>query len=150
MVRYEDLVADPAPVIADICHWLGVADETRRMLVAADYDRKNNSSFGDITESTAESASNVVNLAAGSRLKYLTAHEIGTIRHMTAGPLLSLLHYDIVGGDATATPEALLIDSARQYLNLAGLRGAIPACFRLIVVAGGTLLSMVANRIRGR
>jgi hypothetical protein len=149
MVRYEDLVADPAPVVADLCKWIGVEDETQRMLAAADYDRKSNSSFGDIAESADENASNVVNLTAGSRLKHLNAHEIRTIRRMTAGPLLSLLHYDIVGGVA-ATPDALLIDSARQYLNLTGLRGGIPAYFRLIGAASGTLLSIMVDRIRGR
>lgn len=147
VVRYEDLVSSPEPLIADLCAWLGVPSETERMLAAADYERKSNSSFGDIPEKGDATHSSVVSLPAGSRLGRLTAEEIHTISEIGMPRLLPLLGYQLAAG--LQSPSDTAAAAIRHSLNLAGARAGLPAYFRLIGVATKTMLSIVADRMRG-
>jgi len=148
MVRYEDLVADPGPIVSDLCRWMDVPDETDRMLAGADYERKSNSSFGDIPERSHDGENSVVNLPAGGRLKHLDDREIITIQSMTVGQILPLLHYDILGGGRDTAPEVQLSCAVHQYLNLCGVRSVVPAFFRQIATASRTIVTMIVERAR--
>jgi hypothetical protein len=148
VVRYEDLVTNPATVVADLCAWMGVPDETERMLACSDYERKSNSSFGDVTGGDDAKAGSVVNVPAGSRLKHLNDREFAAIQAMAVGELLPLLGYDAIAGRSDRPVTDHLSDAIRHYLNLAGLKKGLPAYFRLLGTATTTLLSMVIDRIR--
>jgi len=149
VVRYEDLVAKPGEIVADLCHWIGVPEERERMLAAADYQRKDNSSFGDLDRKGTGREGSVVKLKPGSRADALMAAELRALRSLGSFGLLRNLDYDGDGNDRGYSAEALA-GAGRLHLNLAGLRGVVPAYLRLLGVGAGTIVTMILDRLRDR
>ena len=56
LVRYEDLTAEPRATIAAVCAFAALEPEAEAMLALADYERKENSSFGAAATGSYEGA----------------------------------------------------------------------------------------------
>jgi hypothetical protein len=86
VVRYEDIVSDPAKFIAQICDWLGIENEEEMLAIPM-----HNSSFSTFSKATGVDAK-----AVDRWRKFLTDDEILTVQNV-AGTYLSLYEYGRLG-----------------------------------------------------
>jgi hypothetical protein len=92
-VRYEDLVDDPADVLARICAVLGVEPELDRMLAMSGYESVENSSFEQVAKRR-EYDDRIRRSDDVDRRGLLDPDEEAAVTSM-CGPLADLLGYDI-------------------------------------------------------
>jgi Sulfotransferase family len=123
VVRYEDLVEDPARVALELCAFMGVPPDAERMVALADYREKENSSF-DGVDRGAEYRGAVRRRDALDRRSTVRRWERRAIARV-CGSLAEELGYDL-GEPAPRAPDRLVLFGA-----LAVARGSRAAIGRL-------------------
>ena len=92
MIRFEDLTADTASVIGDVCDFLGVEFEESRMLELSDYEgHGDNTSFKDPNKSS-KSGPKIKQLE--SRKEFLSEEDIETVASICGEMALALGYED--------------------------------------------------------
>jgi Sulfotransferase family len=96
LVRYEDLVADPELVLAEICRFTGLAFERERMLSMSDFDQKDNSSFSAVADERVYEQK-VRKRDDVDRSRRISEAELAAVRRL-CGPLAHLVGYELERG----------------------------------------------------